>query len=46
MEVEDGVIWVYGVGEDGVVAFTEYPCASGRLSLNSLLEIAVRRVAR
>jgi len=22
MEVEDGVIWVYGVGEDGVQAFT------------------------
>jgi hypothetical protein len=24
MEVEDGVIWVYGVGEDGVVAFTDF----------------------
>ena len=23
MEIEDGVIWVYGVGEDGVQAFTE-----------------------
>jgi hypothetical protein len=22
MEIEDGVIWVYGVGEDGVQAFT------------------------
>jgi hypothetical protein len=22
MEIEDGVIWVYGVGEDGVLAFT------------------------
>jgi hypothetical protein len=24
MEVEDGVIWVCGVGEDGVVAFTDF----------------------
>jgi hypothetical protein len=24
MEIEDGVIWVYGVGEDGVQAFTEF----------------------
>ena len=24
MEVEDGVIWVYGVGEDGVQAFTDF----------------------
>ena len=24
MEVEDGVIWVYGVGEDGVLAFTDF----------------------
>jgi hypothetical protein len=24
MDVEDGVIWVYGVGEDGVMAFTAY----------------------
>jgi hypothetical protein len=23
MEIEDGVIWVYGVGEDGVKAFTD-----------------------
>jgi hypothetical protein len=23
MEIEDGVIWVYGVGEDGVQAFRE-----------------------
>jgi hypothetical protein len=23
MEIEDGVIWVYGVGEDGVQAFTD-----------------------
>ena len=24
MEIEDGVIWVYGVGEDGVKAFTDF----------------------
>lgn len=24
MEFEDGVIWVYGVGEDGVQAFTDF----------------------
>ena len=24
MDVEDGVIWVYGVGEDGVMAFTDF----------------------
>ena len=24
MEIEDGVIWVYGVGEDGVIAFTDF----------------------
>lgn len=24
MDVEDGVIWVYGVGEDGVRAFTDF----------------------
>jgi hypothetical protein len=24
MEIEDGVIWVYGVGEDGVMAFTHF----------------------
>ena len=24
MEVEDGVIWVYGVGEDGILAFTNF----------------------
>jgi hypothetical protein len=24
MEIEDGVIWVYGVGEDGVTAFTDF----------------------
>ena len=24
MEIEDGVIWVYGVGDDGVLAFTDF----------------------
>ena len=24
MKIEDGVIWVYGVGEDGVMAFTDF----------------------
>jgi hypothetical protein len=24
MEIEDGVIWVYGVREDGVQAFTDF----------------------
>jgi hypothetical protein len=24
MEIEDGVIWVYGIGEDGVKAFTDF----------------------
>jgi hypothetical protein len=24
MDVEDGVIWVYGVGNDGVMAFTDF----------------------
>ena len=24
MEIEDGVMWVYGVGEDGVMAFTDF----------------------
>jgi hypothetical protein len=24
MDIEDGVIWVYGVGEDGVMALTDF----------------------
>jgi hypothetical protein len=24
MEIEDGVIWVYGIGDDGVLAFTDF----------------------
>jgi hypothetical protein len=24
MEIEEGLIWVYGVGDDGVMAFTDF----------------------
>ena len=24
MDVEDGVIWVYGIGDEGVMAFTDF----------------------
>jgi hypothetical protein len=24
MDAEDGLIWVYGVGDDGVMAFTDF----------------------
>jgi len=24
MDAEDGLIWIYGVGEDGVMAFTDF----------------------
>ena len=24
MDLEDGVIWVYGIGDDGVMAFTDF----------------------
>jgi hypothetical protein len=24
MDTEDGVIWVYGLGEDGIMAFTDF----------------------
>jgi hypothetical protein len=24
MEIEDGLIWVYGVGKDGIQAFTDF----------------------
>jgi hypothetical protein len=32
MEPEDGLIWVYGVGEDGVMAFTDF-------GIESLIEL-------
>jgi hypothetical protein len=32
MEIEDGVIWVYGVAEDGVLAFTDF-------GIESLIEL-------
>jgi hypothetical protein len=35
MEAEDGKIWVYGVGDDGVMAFTDF----GIESLIELIEI-------
>ena len=35
MEPEDGKIWVYGVGDDGVMAFTDF----GIESLIELIEI-------
>jgi hypothetical protein len=28
MDVEDGVIWVYGVGDDGAMAFTDFGIAN------------------
>jgi hypothetical protein len=35
MEPEDGVIWVYGIGEDGIMAFTD----EGVDELKNLLEM-------
>ncbi len=35
MDTEDGVIWVYGVGDDGVLAFTDF----GIETLLELIEI-------
>ena len=35
MEPEDGVIWVYGIGDDGVMAFTDF----GIESLAELIKI-------
>jgi hypothetical protein len=35
MNTEDGVIWVYGIGDDGVLAFTDY----GIETLVELIEI-------
>ena len=32
MEIEDDVIWVYGVGEDGIFAFTDF-------GIESLIEL-------
>ena len=32
MEIEDGVIWVYGVAEDGILAFTDF-------GIESLIEL-------
>ncbi len=35
MDTEDGVIWVYGVGDDGILAFTDF----GIETLIELIEI-------
>jgi len=35
MDTEDGVIWVYGVGDDGALAFTDF----GIETLVELIEI-------
>ena len=35
MDAEDGVIWVYGVGDDGVMAFTDF----GAQNLVNLIKI-------
>jgi hypothetical protein len=32
MEIEDGVIWVYGIGQDGILAFTDF-------GIESLIEL-------
>ena len=32
MDTEDGVIWVYGLGDDGVIAFTDF-------GIESLIEL-------
>lgn len=32
MEINDGVIWVYGIGEDGVMPFTD-------LGIETLMEL-------
>jgi hypothetical protein len=35
MEPEDGLIWVYGIGDDGVMAFTDF----GIETLTELIKI-------
>ena len=42
METEDGVIWVYGVGDDGVMAFTDF----GIDNLIELIKIHKPKVLR
>jgi len=38
MEIEDGVIWVYGLGDDSVIAFTPF----GIKNLRELIEMGLR----
>ena len=35
MDAEDGLIWVYGPGDDGVMAFTDF----GIVTLTGIIEI-------
>ena len=42
MEPEDGSLWVYGVGEDGVPAFTLAHNVASREEVDSVLEDARR----
>ena len=39
MEMEDGVIWVYGPGDDSVIAFTQF----GIENLQELIEMKRRQ---
>ena len=36
MDVEDGVIWVYGVGDDGAMAFTDFGIELRSISSKSI----------
>jgi len=36
MDTEDGLIWVYGVGEDSVMAFTDFGIENSSISLKSI----------
>ena len=42
MEIEDGVIWVYGLGDDSVIAFTPF----GIENLRELIEMDLRHAPR
>ena len=33
MDIEDGVIWVYGLGDDGVMAFTDFGIETSSISI-------------
>ncbi|WP_246207921.1 hypothetical protein [Bradyrhizobium rifense] len=40
MKIEDGAIWVFGVGEDGVQAFTDF----GIERLIELIQISIKKI--